>query len=220
MAPTVAFDVIGTLFSLERLRAPLQAAGAPGTSLETWFAQALRDFFAYSHADGYVPLAEVLDGALARTLTTLELDAGEQARATVTSALRELDAAPGAGEGCAALVEAGCPLVALTNGSLELAESLLDRAGLREHFRSVRSCDEIGISKPDARVYALVEPRAGEHTWMVAAHAWDVAGARRAGLRGAWVATSERVYQDAYPRPEVEAPDLAAAARGVLEWTG
>jgi 2-haloacid dehalogenase len=54
---------------------------------------------------------------------------------------------------------------------------------------------------------------------MVAAHAWDVAGALRAGLRGAWIASKEKTYLDVYPSPEVCAGDIAEAARALVRRT-
>jgi 2-haloacid dehalogenase len=40
---TVAFDIIGTLFPLDPVRAALTAQGAPERALDVWFASALRD---------------------------------------------------------------------------------------------------------------------------------------------------------------------------------
>lgn len=216
----MAFDVVGTLFSLERLRPKLQRLGAPGPALELWFAQSLRDFFACSHAGGYVPLAEVLEAALPRTLRTLKIDADDDDRRAVMGALSELDPGPGAVEACALLTDARCTLVALTNGSRDMAAGLLARSGLDRHFSAIHSCDEVETSKPARAVYEMVERSEGADAWMVAAHAWDVAGAQRAGLRGAWVATSEHQYLGAYPPPDVEASDLADAARQLLSRTG
>jgi len=51
----VAFDVIGTIFSLETLRDRLKSAGLPGETLETWFAQTLRDAFALEVTEVYRP---------------------------------------------------------------------------------------------------------------------------------------------------------------------
>lgn len=48
---TVAFDIIGTCFSLET-RQRLVALGAPKHALQVWFAQTLRNAFALSHAGG------------------------------------------------------------------------------------------------------------------------------------------------------------------------
>ena len=203
------------MFSLERLRPELERLGAPGSALELWFAQSLRDFFAHSHAGGYVPLAQVLDAALARTLATLDIDAGDADRSAVLEAMSELDPAPGAAQACAELADAGCPLVALTNGSAGLARGLLERSGLDEHVHTVRSCDEVQASKPAPEVYAMARADEGD-TWMLAAHAWDVAGAQRAGLRGAWVALSEREYLASYPPPDVRGDDMAEAARALL----
>ena len=214
-APTVALDVIGTLFSLERLRPELERLGAPGASLELWFAQSLRDFFAHSHAGGYVPLAEVLGAGLARMLAAQGIEASEGDRATVLDAMSELEPAPGAEQACAELAGAGCRLIALTNGSAELARGLLERSGLDEHVGTVRSCDEVRASKPAPEVYAMARADEGE-TWMLAAHAWDVAGAQRAGLRGAWVALTERDYLAAYPPPDVRGASLAETARALL----
>jgi 2-haloacid dehalogenase len=216
VAPTVAFDVIGSLFSLERLREPIRRLGAPDAALEVWFAQSLRDFFAWSHAGGYVPLAEVLDAALPRTLAALGVDTDAPGRATVIDTLAELEPAPGAAEACAVLTEAGCRLVALTNGSRDFASGLLERAGLDRHFAAIHSCDDVRTSKPAPVVYGMVDRAAGEDTWMVAAHAWDVAGAQRAGLRGAWVAGSERMFSAAFPPPDVTGEDLADVARRLL----
>ena len=76
--PTVAFDVIGTLFTLERPTRRLAELGAPEHSLDLWFAQTLRDAVSLSHSGGYRPLAEVLEAALQRLAAAIGLEAGEE----------------------------------------------------------------------------------------------------------------------------------------------
>ena len=215
MSTTVVFDVLGTLFSLDRLRAELRELGAPGNALELWFGQSLRDYFAYSHAGGYVPLQDVLTHGLPRALRPFEVAVDEERAAAVVGAMAELEPSPGAAEACRALRDAGCRLAALSNGSLDSTTALLDRAGLRDLFGTVRSCDEIEVSKPAERAYRMVT-EAGNGAWMVAAHAWDVAGARRAGLRGVWISVVEGEYLTAYPPPEIRASDLVDAAQRLL----
>lgn len=51
-----------------------------------------------------------------------------------------------------------------------------------------------------------------EETMVVAAHAWDVNGAARAGLRTAWLAHAERELTSAAPEPDVTASGLAELA--------
>jgi 2-haloacid dehalogenase len=52
---------------------------------------------------------------------------------------------------------------------------------------------------------------------MVAAHAWDIAGASRAGLRTAFITQQEKDYLSIYPQPEVVASNLVAAASKIAE---
>jgi 2-haloacid dehalogenase len=201
---TVAFDVIGTLFSLDRVRARIVEAGAPEHALERWFAEALRDYFAISHSGGYEALGAVLRSSLVRTLDSMDLDAGGEAVGRIMSSLREME------------LSAGWRIVTLTNGSEELTRDLLERAGLDRHVSAVLSCDSIGISKPHPDVYALAKRHAAGELWMVAAHAWDIQGAARAGLRTAFVSAKESSYLDVFPAPDIIAPDLVSVAEAVL----
>lgn len=50
---------------------------------------------------------------------------------------------------------------------------------------------------------------------MVAAHAWDIAGAIRAGLKTAFVADGEKEYLSVYAQPDAIAPTLKAAVNRI-----
>jgi 2-haloacid dehalogenase len=215
--PTVAFDVIGTLFSLDRPRDRLVALGAPPDALELWFAQALRDAFAFSHAGGYRPLKEFLEAALPRTLDSVGVDTTEESAADVMAAFGELDPVEGAEEACSVLFDAGWRIITLTMGGEEATRRLLSRAGLEDRFSAFLSCDRIGKTKPHPDVYEMARREAGLGAlWLIAAHAWDVAGASRAGLRTCWVDHLEKRYLPIYPEPDVRASGLVEAARGIV----
>jgi 2-haloacid dehalogenase len=47
----------------------------------------------------------------------------------------------------------------------------------------------------------------------VAAHGWDVTGAKHAGLRTAWISRGEELLSAMAPEPDVRADDLLGAAR-------
>lgn len=72
------FDIIGTCLSLDKPRQRLVELGAPPHALKLWFAQTLRDAFALSHAGCYLPLEEVLEAELPRTLKVLGIEADAQ----------------------------------------------------------------------------------------------------------------------------------------------
>jgi 2-haloacid dehalogenase len=212
----VAFDVIGTLFTLEEPRRRLRALGAPEHTVELWFAGTLRERTSMSLAGVYLPTADVLAAELPRVLAAVGVEADESDRAEVLGGFAELEASAGAAEGCAALAAAGCQIVALTNAGRAGTLRLLERAGLAPWFLDVLSTDAVKVAKPHPSVYRQVEERFPDvEAWMVAAHAWDVAGAMWAGLRGAWVAELEDLWPDLYPEPDITAGSLLEACAAI-----
>lgn len=115
--------------------------------------------------------------------------------------------------------EAGWQLVALTNGSEDSTRRLLERANAIQYFASIFSCDAIEKTKPHPNVYAMPKQDTSGDVWMVAAHAWDIVGASRAGLRTAFITQQEKDYLSIYPQPEIVASDLVAAASKIAEAT-
>lgn len=214
---TITFDMIGTCFSLAKPRQRLTELGAPANALELWFAQTLRDAFSLSHAGGYQPLKQMLEAELPRTLAQLGVETDSAQRSQVVSAFAELDLQPDALDTFEQLVNADWRLVALTNGSLDSTRKLLSRSDALQYFTEVHSCDEIQIIKPHPKVYALVQQNDSDATWMIAAHAWDIAGAVRASLKTAFITSGEGSYLSTYPDPTITAPSLAAAAAQILK---
>jgi 2-haloacid dehalogenase len=214
---TVAFDIIGTCFSLEKPRQRLLELGTPTYALELWFAQTLRDAIAFSHAGGYQPLKEVLAAELPRTLKLLGIEADAMQLSRVVNSFTELELQPGAVESFRILAEAGWKLIALTNGSEESTHKLLDRVGVLQDFASIFSCDTIQKTKPHPDVYALPKQDTTGDIWMVAAHAWDIIGAVRAGLKTAFITQEEKDYLSVYPQPEVVASNLVEAANKIIK---
>ncbi len=70
----------------------------------------------------------------------------------------------------------------------------------------MHTVEEVRTYKPDARAYGLL-PAAST---LVAAHAWDVLGARSAGLDGIWIDRTERAWPFPGDVPK-RVPDLRAA---------
>jgi 2-haloacid dehalogenase len=80
--------------------------------------------------------------------------------------------------------------------------------------------EEVRAFKPDPSVYRRGVESTGypaEEVALVSAHSWDVLGASRAGLRTAWVSRRERIAPPIGAGAEIEAPDLAGAARQIAD---
>jgi 2-haloacid dehalogenase len=194
---TVVFDANGTLFDLAPVRDML---GAEAT--EAFFERTLHSAASLSFAGVWAPFDEVAARALATTCAKLGLDVVQD---EVLKRLAELPVAAGAHEA----VEAAGEAAILTNGGLETTRALVRRAGLP--IETILSCEEVRVYKPAREPYELARRRLGECV-LVAAHGWDVVGARAAGLRAVWVASAEREWPLAGIEPAERAPSLAEAA--------
>lgn len=105
------------------------------------------------------------------------------------------------------------PLIGLSNASRTALLGLNAHAGLRWH--QALSAEDARTYKPDPEVYRLAVTVAGrppERLLMVAAHAWDLRGAQRLGLRTAYVARPVGDPPNASDRFDLYADGLADLA--------
>jgi putative hydrolase of the HAD superfamily len=109
-------------------------------------------------------------------------------------------------------IAARVPLVSLTNGNADL-----QRIGIHTHFAHHVCARDSGVAKPDARIFHAaaeclgVAPRQILHVGDDPA--MDMAGARDAGLRTAWINREAQPWPDGLgPPPELNLPDMAALA--------
>jgi len=83
----------------------------------------------------------------------------------------------------------------------------------------VLSADEVRRLKPAPEPYRMAAGRLGveiAEMRLVAAHAWDIAGALRAGCAAAFVARPGAVLDPLVERPEVVGADVGEVADQVL----
>lgn len=125
--------------------------------------------------------------------------------------MRTLPAHPDVRPALVALKSVGFQLVALTNSSDAAVAAQLAHANIGDCFDRHLSVESVRRYKPDRSVYLWaaeqVEQEPG-NTMLIAAHGWDVAGAKWAGLQTAFV---ERPGQQLFPlgpTPNLHVADL------------
>ncbi|KZC15497.1 HAD family hydrolase [Rhodanobacter sp. FW510-R12] len=109
-------------------------------------------------------------------------------------------------------IAARWPLASLTNGNADL-----ERIGIHAHFAHHVCARDSGVAKPDPRIFLAAAARLGVAPRQVL-HvgddpAIDIAGARDAGLRTAWINRDGRPWPDELgPPPELDLRDLTELA--------
>jgi 2-haloacid dehalogenase len=211
----VAFDVNETLLDLAPVRAALVEAGRPPELLATVFARTLLTGFAATAVGDWCRFRDAFDAALAQVS-----DLDGPVRSRVADAFGELSPHPDVEPALRRLTSAGVRVITLSHGSPGVAEAAIERGGIAPLVERSLTSEQIRAWKPAREVYLWaagtcdVAPAAMA---LVAAHGWDVLGAQRAGLTGAWFPRSERTYPAVYEAPHIEAPDLAGAVEALLD---
>ncbi|MDP2061967.1 MAG: haloacid dehalogenase type II [Phaeovulum sp.] len=218
---TCVFDAYGTLFDVNA--AARAAAAEPGregfaaiwpTLAEDWRAKQLQYSWLRAVAGQYVNFWQVtqdgLDWALeASNLTDPEL------RARLLALYWELPAYPEVPAMLATLKAAGMKTAILSNGSPEMLNGAVTSAGIGAGLDAVLSVESVGVFKPHASVYALVEKRFGcraDQVLFVSSNGWDAAYAAGFGFTTVWVNRAGLPMDRLPALPQHLLPDLSRIA--------
>ncbi len=101
-----------------------------------------------------------------------------------------LDCYPEVKEILTALKQKAVKTAILSNGSPPMLSAAVESAGLEDLIDAVLSIEEVGIYKPDPRVYQLACDRLGVKASEISfqsSNAWDAAGAANFGMNVVWI---------------------------------
>ncbi len=185
------FDAYGTLFDVHSAaRRASDALGDKAAAVSaiwrdkqlqyTW----LRSLMA-AHADFWQVTGEALDFAL--TAQGIE---DEALRARLMELYLSLEAYPDVVPALTKLRAGGKQTAILSNGAPEMLSAAVESAGLDAVLDASLSIEEVGIYKPDARVYQLAVDRLGveaKRICFVSTNCWDAHGAANFGFTVAWM---------------------------------
>ena len=213
------FDVNETLLDLAAMDPHFQRIFGDAGVRVTWFSQMISSALVATVTGAYDRFGAHAMAALEMTAEQAGVKLAEDDKDAVAAQLRRLPAHPEVADALQRLRDAGLRLAALTNSTEEVARAQLKHAGLIDLFELVLSADTVGRLKPAPEPYLMAAERLGvavDQVRLIAAHAWDVAGAARAGCATAFVARPGKVLDPLVERPEIVGADLAEVADAIL----
>lgn len=214
-------DVNETLLDLTPLRQTVAAAlGSREDLASLWFSATLHYSLVATVTDAYRNLDAIAAAALRMVAAGADIDLSPSEAEASLAPIRSLPPYPDVADALPRLRAAGYVLAALTNSPEETLQEQLDWAGIGRHFHHRFSVETLAMYKPHSHVYRWAASRVGaeaDECMMVAAHAWDVAGAARAGLRTAFIARPGKTLFDLAPPVDVRAGSLTALADSLLD---
>lgn len=223
---TLTFDLFGTVLNLSGSLVPALRKFFESRHVEIDAAQFWTDWRRRQrleqHQDTILMLGHrgYLDSArraLRHTLRIHEVRTDEIGVLELLRTFEQLRAFDDAQEGLLRLAE-HYQLVALSNGDPALIEHLAANS-IEAKFDRCISVDRVGRFKPHPSVYrtaAAELERDPSEILMVAAHAFDILGARACGYRGAYVNRYGLPYEESDLVPDLEVRDFNELAGCLL----
>jgi 2-haloacid dehalogenase len=202
------FDAYGTLFDVhsavgkhrERLGEIADQVSAVWRTKQleyTW----LRSLMG-QHADFWQVTHDALDYAF-----DMHAVKDQDLRKDLIEAYLKLDCYPEVPGALAELKDRGFEIAILSNGTPTMLEAAVKNSGLEELIPNIFSVEQVGVFKPDQRVYQIaadelkVKP---EEIVFQSSNAWDASGAAAFGLRVAWINRFGQSPERLPGKPDVE----------------
>ena len=219
MPRACVFDVNETLLDLAALDSRFESVFGDRSIRREWFLQMLQNAFVATITHTYSDFGALGNAALTMVSERREVELADEDRQHILSGMRELPPHPDVEEGLRRLRNAGFRLAALTNSTRQVEEAQLEYAGLTDYFEQALSADTVGRLKPAPEPYRMAAESLGVDVGevrLIAAHAWDVAGALRAGCAAAFVARPGMVFDPLVEQPDVMGANLLEVADGII----
>ncbi|MDQ4106524.1 MAG: haloacid dehalogenase type II [Actinomycetota bacterium] len=219
MPRVCVFDVNETLLDLAALDPHFERIFGDAAVRQEWFGQMIQSALVSIVTDAYSDFGAVGGAALQMTAERHDVELSNEDRDSILTTVPKLPPHPEAEESLARLRNAGLRLATLTNSTQQVAESQMENSGLGEYFEQILSADTVQRLKPAPEPYRMAAESLGVEIGgirMVAAHAWDIAGASRAGCATAFVYRPGKVPDPLVERPDVIGTGLSEVADGII----
>ena len=165
------------------------------------------------HADFWQVTGEALDFSLA----ALQIDKPDL-RSRLMDLYRVLEALAEISETLRRLKAGGMRTAILSNGSPEMLQAAVDHNGLNDLLDDIQSVEDVGVFKPDPRIYQLSVDRLGvakENICFMSSNGWDAAGAAAFGFKVVWINRYRQPVEHLPATPDREI-DMLTPLHGIL----
>lgn len=208
----IFFDVNGTLLDIAAMQPSIaQALGGRKDLFPLWMSTLLHTSLVDSATGSFHEFSEIAAAALRLVAAKNGMEIKpEDARAAVAP-MRSLPPFPDVARGLEALHKQGHVLAALTNSARAACSAQLEHAGIAACFQRQLTVDVILLYKPHPEVYRWACSQmdiATQDGLMVAAHGWDLAGAKAAGMQTAFLQRPGQSLHPLAPPPDIIAANI------------
>ena len=208
----IIFDAYGTLFDVNS--AAEKCKGKIGEKWENfanyWRTTQLEYTWLRSLMKRHKNFWQVTEESLDKSMKTYEIDSSM--RNELLDLYKILSPFKEVPEVLKSLKEKDFKLAILSNGTLSLLDELVKSNNLENIFDNIFSIEEVGVYKPDSKVYDLpikkYQIQRNEVTFL-SANSWDVSGGGNYGYNSIWVNRNNNTFDNLDYVPKHQIKDLS-----------
>jgi len=211
MIKAVFFDMNETLLNLSLLQEQFDKHFDDKYVLKYWFTKLLYSSTIMGIMDEYKNFGELADVALESLFFESNKTLTNKTKAEILGEFKKLPAYEDVQPAIKLLKDKDIRVIAVSNSSLTMIKEQLTNAGIINLFDSYYSVDDVKKYKPFKDIYLSVAKQEGlktDNIVMVATHDWDLFGAKKAGLRTAYIKRKDVMYHPYYLQPDFKDSNL------------
>ncbi|WNH09747.1 haloacid dehalogenase type II [Thalassobellus suaedae] len=220
MIKAVFFDMNETLLNLSLLKIQFDKHFNDKYVLKYWFTKLLYSSSIMGIMDEYRNFGELADVALENLFFENNKPLTTETKKEILGEFRRLPAYEDVRPALNILKEKNIRVVAVSNSSLTMIKEQLMNAGIIDEFDSYYSVDNVKKYKPFIDIYQSSAKQEGlktEDIVMVATHDWDLFGAKKAGLRTAYIKRKEEIYHPYYLQADFKSSSLPDLIQQIID---
>ena len=207
----IVFDAYGTLFDVNS--AAEKCKGKIGDKWEGfanfWRTTQLEYTWLRSLMKRHKDFWQVTEDSLDKSMKAYKIDASMKSE--LLNLYKVLSPYPEVKEVLKKLKEKEYRLAILSNGTPTLLNELVKSNNLENIFDNLFSIEEVGIYKPDSKVYDMPIKKyqiKAEEIAFLSANTWDVSGGGNYGYNAIWVNRNKNIFDNLDYKPKNEVSDL------------
>jgi 2-haloacid dehalogenase len=219
MPRVIVCDVNETLLDVSALEPHFKQAFGDGRVLQDWFANVLLYSEVATLAGPYSDFASIGGAALDMVASARNITLSSADRSRILQGMLTLPAHPDVLDGLQTMRDAALRARHADELGAGSGSATTRERGLNAFFERSFSVDTVRRFKPAAEAYQSVADSLGlpiDQLRLVAAHAWDIVGALRAGCAAAFVARPGKVLYPLGPKPDITGPDFRSVAKQIV----
>jgi len=223
MIKAVFFDMNETILNLSLLKKNFAKSFDDDYVLKYWFTKLLHTSTVTGVMDDYKNFGELAAVVLENIFYESGKELTPETKFDILGSFRKLPAYDDVAESLKILQQNSIRTIAVSNSSLAMIQEQLTNAGIIDLFDAYYSVDSVNKYKPFKDIYhyaAREENIDPEEIVMVATHDWDLYGAKKAGLKTAYIERKKTLFNPYYLQPDMSKTNLVELVQEIVKIKG